>query len=86
MHGPKSVQPADGFLQLALAAGPVVSRRVMPGDGDVYESLEEVPLGSGCVAPFVLELLVSFEILARPDQLEPAFETHSAIIRIRERC
>ncbi len=51
-----------------------------PGDCDVYEPLQEIALGSGRVAPLVLELLVRLEVLTRSDQLQPSLEPHSLII------
>ena len=73
------------LLELTLAAGPVLTARVVPGDGDVNQSLKEVALGFGCIAPFVLELLVRLEVRLRADQLDTALESHNAIIRVHPR-
>jgi hypothetical protein len=48
----------------------------MPGDGDVYEPLEEVALRLGGLAPLVLELFVGLEIRPRSDQREPLLQPH----------
>jgi hypothetical protein len=67
-------QPATRLLELALAADLVPAAGLVPRHGDVHEPLEEVALGGLRGAPRVLELLVSGEELAAPDQLEPALE------------
>ncbi len=36
---PVTLEPSRGLLELALAAGPVATTCVMPGDGDVHEPL-----------------------------------------------
>jgi len=83
---PVRPEPARGFLELALAPRPVAPARVVPGDGDVDESLEEIALGRRCVEPLLLELLVGFEVRLRADQVESAPEAHCAIIGVREEC
>ena len=80
MRRPIRVEASRGLLELALAAGSVAPSGMKPGDGDVYEPLQEVALGSGRVAPIVLELLVRLEVLTRSDQLQPSREPHLAII------
>jgi len=52
----------------------VPALRLVPGDGDVDETLEEVSLLGRRRAPRVLERLVRGEELAAPNQLEPARE------------
>lgn len=80
MRGPVWLEPPRGLVQLALAARSVTERRVVPGDGDVHEALEEVPLVRGGVAPLLLELLVRLEVGACVDQLEPPGQPHGSII------
>ena len=70
-------QPARRLLELALAADLVAATGLVPGDGDVDEALEEVPLRLLGGAPDVLQHLVSGEELPRADQLEPAGELGS---------
>jgi len=65
------VEPAAGLRELALAGeGAARHGRVVPGDGDVHEPLEEIPLTGGSGAPDVLERLVRGEVLAPLDQVE----------------
>ena len=75
-------KPALRLRELALAAGPVVPARVMPRDGDVNETLQEVALLLGGVAPLVLELLVRLEVRPGAHQLESTVERHGAIIGV----
>jgi hypothetical protein len=56
--------------ELALAAGSIAPPRLVPGDRDVDEPLEEVALPFVSGAPRRLQLLVRGEVLAAPDQLE----------------
>jgi hypothetical protein len=59
---------------LSLEADPVPALRLIPGNDDVDEALEEVLLlGLGC-APGVLERLVRGEVLAGAGQVQPAFK------------
>ena len=60
----------DRLFELTLGADPAPAARLIPRDGDVDETLEEVPLGGGRRPPGLLELLVRREILALPDQLK----------------
>lgn len=69
--GPESPR---GLLELALAADRVPAARLVPGDGDVDQPLEEVPFGRLGGTPDVLEHLVRREVLAGADQLEAALE------------
>ena len=62
------------LLELALAADAVATARLVPGYGDVDESLEKVALRRLGRAPRVLQLLVCREELARADQFEPVRE------------
>ena len=79
-------QAARSFLELPLAARPVAATGMVPGDGDVYETLQEVPLRRGCLAPLVLQLLVRLEVGAVADQIAASLEPHTGIIGVRERC
>ena len=72
-------EPARRFLQLPLGPRPVAARRVVPRHGDVDEALEEVPLRSRRLAPFVLERLVGVEPALRAHQLNPTLETHAKV-------
>jgi len=83
MRGSVPAEPAFRLRQLTLAARPVPTPRVVPGDRDVHEPLEEVALLVGCEPPLVLELLVCVEVVTRPDQLDAAIECHPAIIGVR---
>jgi hypothetical protein len=66
-------EPAEGLLELPLAGDrPARRLRVMVGDGDVDEALEEVALGRPGHPPGVLEGLVRGEPLARRELLEAA--------------
>ncbi len=67
-------QAALRLLELALAADAIAASRLVPGDGDVNEALVEVTLLRRGRAPDVLQNLVSGEVLAPADQLEPALE------------
>jgi hypothetical protein len=69
--GPESPR---GLFELPLAADAVPPARLVPGDSDVDEPLEEVALLGRRSAPGVLERLVRSEELAAPNQLEPARE------------
>lgn len=62
------------LLELALAADPVATARLIPGDCDVHETLEEIALGLLSRAPRVLQLLVCREELPRPDQFQTVGE------------
>jgi len=57
-------EPADRLLELALGADAPPAARLVPGDGDVDQALEEVALGLRRRAPGELELLVRGEVLA----------------------
>jgi hypothetical protein len=71
MLGRERSKPPRGLLELALAAHAVSSPRLVPGDRDVDEALEEVLLGRLGRPPRELELLVRGKELAGPNQLEP---------------
>jgi hypothetical protein len=67
-------EPPCRFLELPLAAGTPPATRLVPGDHDVYEPLEEVPLGRLGRAPRVFEGLVRGEVLAGPGERESPLE------------
>src|SRR5262249_25285011 len=71
-------EPARCLLELPLAARAIPTARVVPGDRNVHESLEEVPLCRGRRPPLVLELFVSLEVGAFSHQLQPSGERHGA--------
>jgi CheY-like chemotaxis protein len=58
--------------ELPLAACAIAAARLVPGDGDVDEALEEVFLGRIGRPPSVLERLVRFEVKPAAHLLEPA--------------
>jgi hypothetical protein len=73
--GPIWREPPPRLGKLALAGtGAAGHARVVPGDRDVDEPLEEVPLGRLGRAPGVLERLVRGEVLARPGEVEAPLE------------
>ncbi len=62
------------LLELALAPGPVAAARLIPGDRDVDQALEEVALVRVGSAPGILQRFVRGEELARADQVDPSLE------------
>jgi hypothetical protein len=72
MRGSVAPQAPLRLLELALASDSVFPSGLVPGDGDVDEALEEVPLGVRGRAPGRLERFVGGEVLAPLDQLEAA--------------
>ena len=67
-------EPAARLLELALAADSLAALGLVPSDGDVDETLEEVTLGRLGGAPRVFQLLVGGKELAGPNQLQAALE------------
>ena len=67
-------EPARSLLQLAPCRDRAATSGLVPGDGDVDEPLEEVPLLGQRRAPCCFELLVRFEVASRANLLEPALE------------
>ena len=61
-------EPAQRFRELPLGSDPPAASGLIPRDGNVHQSLEEVPLVLRRRAPGVLELFVRGEVLAGPDQ------------------
>jgi hypothetical protein len=66
----KGPETASRLGELPLAPRAVPPTRVVPGDRDVDETLEEVLLRRLCGPPGLLQLLVRLEVLAAPDQIE----------------
>jgi hypothetical protein len=79
MRGAVWRKPAARLLELSFGADPFAAAGLVPGDRDVHEPLEEVPLTRVGGAPRIFQLLVGGEELAGPDQLEALLE------RIRSR-
>jgi hypothetical protein len=67
-------EAARGFLELPPAADTSAPPRLVPGDGDVDEALEEVALLRLGSAPGGFQLFMRLEVVRRPDQLEAALE------------
>ena len=65
-------ESAGRLLELTLAADPVSAARLVPGNSNVDETLQEVPLWGLRRTPGDLELLVRLEIAATANQFEPA--------------
>jgi hypothetical protein len=74
---PIRVEPALGFLELAIAAGSVSPACLIPRDRHVDQALEEVAFGRGRVTPFILELLVRLEVRSGANQLDAPLESHA---------
>ena len=72
-------QPTASLLELAVAADPVAASRLVPRNGDVHETLEEVTLGGLRGAPGLFQLLVGREELAGPNQLQAPLERIEAL-------
>jgi hypothetical protein len=67
-------QSAARFLELALAANSPAASGLVPGDGNVHETLKEVALARLGGSPRIFQLLVSREELAGPNQFQAALE------------
>jgi hypothetical protein len=72
VSGRVGAEPPRGLLELALTADLAATAGLVPGDGDVDEALQEVPLGGLGAPPRVLEGLVRGEPVAGAQELEPA--------------
>ena len=72
--GRERPEPPRRLLELALAADPVSTRRLVPRNSDVHEALEEVLLGRVRRPPGKLQLLVRGEELAAADQVDACFK------------
>ena len=64
------LESAQRLCELPLGADLAPAPGLVPGNGDVHETLEEVALLGGRGTPRVLELLVRGEVLAGADQLD----------------
>jgi len=69
------LEAADRFRQLPLGSDSSAAPRLVPGDRDVHEALQEVALLGRRHAPGVLEFLVRRKVLAGPDQLQACFKS-----------
>jgi hypothetical protein len=67
-------QTADRLRQLSLHPDVPAAPRLVPRDGDVDESLQEVAFPGRRRPPGVLELLVRLEVPAGANQLEAALK------------
>src|SRR5687767_8261315 len=67
-------EPACRLLELPAAPDLVATAVLVPGDDDVHEPLEEVPLVRDRRAPGVLERLVRLEVPARAREREAVGE------------
>ena len=74
MCGGEWTEPSLCLLELPLAARPLSTAGLVPGDDDMDEPLEEVLLGRLGGAPGILERLVCREVLSRSRQLQAARE------------
>ena len=81
MGGRIGPEPPLRLLELARARDRPVASRLVPGNRDVHESLEEVALPGWSLSPGELELLVGLEEVAPPHQLEAAHELRIAAHR-----
>jgi hypothetical protein len=70
MQRSEGCQSAPCLCELPLAPGTIPAARVVPGDRDVDETLEEVLLRRLCRPPGHLELLVRVEVLTASNQIE----------------
>jgi hypothetical protein len=71
---PEGGEPPSRLLELALAADLISAPGLVPRNGDVDESLEEVTLLAVGGAPDVLQHLVRGEVLAALDQPQPPLQ------------
>jgi hypothetical protein len=67
-------EPPRRLLQLPRRGHGTTAPGLVPGDGDMDEALEEIPLLGGRRAPCVLELLVRLEVPLRPNCLDSTLE------------
>ncbi len=74
MRGRVRTEPARCFCQLPLGTDPATASGLVPRNGDVHQTLEEVTLLGGRRAPGILELLVRGEVLACTNQLDACEE------------
>jgi hypothetical protein len=74
MRGSERREAAFCLVDLACGRNRPAATRLVPGHGDVDETLVEVALGGVGGAPDELERLVGLEVAAAPDQVEAARE------------
>ena len=74
MRWSEGLQAAHGLCELALGADPPASAGLIPGNGDVDETLVEVALLGRSGAPGELELLMRREVLARTNERDAGFK------------
>ena len=86
MLGAERAEPARGLFELPLAARLVATARLVPGDDDVDEPLEEVLLRGLGSTPGVLERLVRREVLARARELEAPLEVLLHLVPTLTEC
>ena len=85
MLGSVRSEPPRRLRELPLAADPPAAPGLVPGDRDVDEALEEVPLGRCRRAPCLLERLVRLEEVPGAQEVEavhPAEGTLAAVATI----
>ena len=74
MGGRVGTKAPGRLRELPLAADAVPAARLIPGDGDVDETLVEVALLRGGSAPCLFEHLMGVVVAAGGDQLETVFQ------------
>ncbi len=80
MDAPVRAEPSLRLRELPLTAHTIAPSRLVPGDRDVDEALEEVALDLRGGTPLVFELLVRREVLAGTDQPKSLIEAHARSI------
>ena len=70
MRRRERLESAQRLCELSLGADLAPAPGLVPRNGDVHETLEEVALLCGRGTPRVLELLVRGEVLAGADQVD----------------
>ena len=69
------LEATDRLCELAFHSDGTAATGLVPGDGDVHEPLQEVPLVRRRRPPRVLESLVRREVLSGADQLEASLKS-----------
>jgi len=77
---PVPIEPTGCLLQLPCGTGCILVARVVPGDSDVNQALEEVALQVRRIAPLFFERVVRRVVLALGDQLETLLQGHGRSI------
>lgn len=86
VHRGVRFEPPYPLFELALAAHAVPARALVPGDRNVNEPLEEVPLGRDAGPPRDLELLVRLEVGSGCEVLEPTRVAFLDAVRTPQRA